>query len=47
MYVMAGADAKRFFMDEKFVGWGGEVRLEGIAMPIVLDILSHVLPAGQ
>lgn len=28
MYVIAGSDAKRLSMDEKFVGWGGEVRME-------------------
>lgn len=26
MYVIAGSDAARLSMDEKFVGWGGEVR---------------------
>jgi hypothetical protein len=26
MYVIAGSDAKRLRMNEKFVGWGGEVR---------------------
>jgi hypothetical protein len=25
MYAIAGSDAERLSMDEKFVGWGGEV----------------------